>query len=196
MEKERLVMDFKELLEKRRAVRDYEDREVPLELIKNLISDSIKAPNASNAQPWKFIIVNDKAVMKRISDDSKKTLIAGIEKDPNSPMKGYLEVLKNENFNVFYNAPCLVAVVARAKGATVATDCGLLAAYLMFAAAERGLGTCFVAQGAEVRDPELVQEIGLPEGYRIWAPIILGYPKTIPPTPERKEPVLLKIISK
>jgi nitroreductase len=189
-------MEFKELLEKRRAVRDYEDREVSLDLIKSIIADSIKAPNASNAQPWKFIIVNDKAVMKRISDDSKKTLIAGIEKDPNSPMKGYLEVLKNENFNVFYNAPCLVGIVARAKGATVATDCGLLAAYLMFAAAERGLGSCFVAQGAEVRDPELVQEIGLPEGTRIWAPIILGYPKAIPPMPERKEPVILKIISK
>lgn len=189
-------MDFVELLEKRRSVRDYEDREVSLEVIKSLIADSIKAPNASNAQPWKFIIVNDKQVMKRISDDSKRTLIAGIEKDPNSPMKGYLEVLKNENFNVFYNAPCLVAVVARTKGSTVATDCGLLAAYLMLSAASRGLGSCFVAQGAEVRDPQLLQEIGLPEGYRIWAPIILGYPKTIPSMPERKEPSILKTISR
>jgi nitroreductase len=168
---------------------------VSLDLIKAIIGDSIKAPNASNVQPWKFIIVNDKEMMKRISDDSKKTLIAGIEKDPQSPMRGYLEVLKNENFNVFYNAPCLVAVVGRFKGSMVATDCALVAAYIMLSAASRGLGTCFVAQGAEARTPELLQEIGLPEGYRIWAPIILGYPKIIPPMPERKEPVILKIIS-
>lgn len=187
-------MDFKELLEKRRAVRDYQDKEVPVDLIKEIIADSIKAPNASNLQPWKFIIINNRQMMKRISDASKKTIIAGIEKDPNSPMKGYLEILKNESFNVFYNAPCLVAIVGRLKGATIAIDCALAAAYFMLSAASMGLGTCFVAQGAEVRDPELLMEIGLPEGYRIWAPIILGYPNNIPSMPERKEPDILKII--
>jgi nitroreductase len=188
-------MDFQELLVKRRSIRDFEDKDVSLDLIKDIIADSIKAPNASNAQPWKFIIVNDKKMMKRISDDSKKTIMAGIERDPNSPMKGYLEVLRNEHFNVFYNAPCLVAIVGRQKSPTIAADCGLLAGYLMLSAASHGLGTCFVAQGAEVRDPELLQEIGLPEGYRIWAPVILGYPKAIPAMPERKEPAILKIIS-
>ena len=59
-------MDFTELLEKRRAVRDYEDKAVPLEVIKAIIADSIKAPNASNRQPWKFIVVNNKAMMKKI----------------------------------------------------------------------------------------------------------------------------------
>jgi nitroreductase len=188
-------MDFKELLEKRRSVRDFEDKEVPLDLIKEIINDSIKAPNASHKQPWSFIIVNNKDMMKRISDASKQTLIAGIEKDPNSPMKGYADVLRDENFNVFYNAPCMVGIVGRIKGATIAYDCALLACYFMLSAAARGLGTTWVAQGAEVRDPELLEEIGLSEGYRIHAPIILGYPKSIPPMPERKEPNILKTIS-
>ena len=188
-------MDFNELLEKRRSVRDFEDKKVPLDLIKEIINDSIKAPNASHKQPWSFIIVNDKDMMKRISDASKKTLIAGIEKDPNSPMKGYADVLRDENFNVFYNAPCMVGIVGRIKGATIAYDCALLACYFMLSATEKGLGTPWVAQGAEVRDPELLNEIGLSEGYRIHAPIILGYPKSIPPMPERKEPNMLKIIS-
>ena len=61
-------MDFKELLEKRRSVRDFEDKEVPLDLIKEIINDSIKAPNASHRQPWSFIIVNNKDMMKRISE--------------------------------------------------------------------------------------------------------------------------------
>jgi nitroreductase len=188
-------MDFRELLEKRRSIRDFEDKAVSPDTVREIIADSIKAPNASNLQPWKFIVVNNKAMIKKISDSSKKTIIAGIEKDPNSPMKGYLEILKNESFNVFYNAPCLVAVVGRLKGATIAIDCALAAAYFMLSATSRGLGTCFVAQGAEARDPELLKEIGLPEGYRIWAPIIVGYPKNIPPIPERKDPEILKIIS-
>ena len=188
-------MYFNELLEKRRSVRDFEDKEVPLDLIKAIISDSIKAPNASHKQPWSFIIVNNKEMIKKISDASKKTMIAGIESDPNSPMKDYAKVLKNENFNVFYNAPCMVGIVGRIKSPTIAYDCALLASYFMLSAAARGLGTTWVAQGAEARDPELLQEIGLPEGHRIHAPIILGYPKSIPPMPERKEPNILKIIS-
>lgn len=188
-------MEFTELLEKRRSVRDYEDRPVPLETVKAIIADSIKAPNAGNRQPWKFIIVNNKEMMKRISDASKATIIAGIEKNPDSPMKGYLEILKKEDFNVFYNAPCLVFIVGPAKNPTIAQDCGLLAAYFMLSAASRGLGTCWIAQGAEARDPALLQELGLPEGYRFWAPIILGYPKAVPPMPPRKEPDILKIIA-
>jgi nitroreductase len=187
-------MDFSELLEKRRAIRDFEDKAVSEEVIKAIIAESIKAPNAGNRQPWKFIVVNNKAMLKKISDNSKKVLIAGIEKDPNSPMQRYLETLKKEEYNVFYNAPCAVIIVAPAKGATIPQDCGLLAAYFMLSAASKGLGTCWVAQGAEARDPELLAELGLPEGYRMWAPIILGYPKAIPPIPERKEPDILKFI--
>ena len=133
--------------------------------------------------------------MKRISDDSKKTLIRGIEKDPNSPMKGYAQVLKDENFNVFYNAPCMVGIVGKIKAATINYDCALLACYFMLSATAKGLGTCWVAQGAEARDPNLLEEIGLPEGHKIHAPIILGYPKSIPTMPERKEPNILTIIS-
>jgi nitroreductase len=188
-------MDFSELMNQRRSVRDYEEREVSPDLIKQIINDSIQAPSASNIQPWSFVIIYNKEMIKRISDSSKSTILAGIEGDPDSPMKGYAEVLRNKNFNVFYNAPCLVLIVGRLKGATIAFDCALLASYFMFSATSRGLGTCWIAQGAEVRDPEILKEIGIPEGYRIYVPLIVGYPKGIPPMPERKEPRILKVIS-
>ena len=188
-------MDFKELLEQRRAVRDFEDKEVATDVLKEMVDDAIMAPNASHRQPWKFVIVNNKTMMKRMSDASKKTIIAGIEKDPNSPMKGYLAVLQDENFNVFYNAPALICVVSKIKGALHDVDCALTASYLMFSATSRGLGTCWVAQGAEVRDEDLLRELAIPEGYRIYAPIIVGYPKMIPPAPERKPVDILQIIS-
>jgi hypothetical protein len=49
--------------------------------------------------------------------------------------------------------------------------------------------------GAEIRDPALLNELGMPEGYRIYAPIVVGYPKAIPDMPERKEADIIKIIS-
>ncbi len=188
-------MDFSKLMNQRRSVRDYEEREVSPDLIKQIINDSIQAPSASNIQPWSFVIIHNKEMIKRISDSSKSTILAGIERDPDSPMKGYAEVLKNENFNVFYNAPCLVLIAGPLKRATIAFDCALVACYFMLSSTSRGLGTCWIGQGAEVRDPELLKEIGIPEGYRIYAPLIVGYPKGIPPMPERKEPRILKVIS-
>lgn len=188
-------MHFEELLTKRRSVRDYEEKPVSTELLKQIITDCVKAPNASNRQQWKFVIVNNKEMMKRISDASKAVIIKGIEANPGSPMQGYLETLKNENFNVFYNAPALVCIVGKIKQPTVSIDCAMAGSYFMLSAAARGLGTCWVAQGAEARDPELLAELNIPEGYRIWGPIIVGYPKNIPPLPDRKDPEILNIIS-
>ena len=188
-------MEFSELLEKRRSVREYEDRKVPLDLIQEIIGDCTKAPNAGNMQLWRFIVINNKDFMKKISDACKQAILADIEKNPDSPMKGYKAVIEKKDHNVFHNAPALVYIVGSAKGATIPMDCSLAAAYFMLSAASKGLGTCWVAQGAMFRDKALSDEIGLPENYRIVAPIILGYPKTVPDMPPRKEPKVLKIIS-
>jgi nitroreductase len=188
-------MQIDELLIKRRSVRDFEDRSVPVEMIKALINDSIKAPNSGNNQAWKFIIVNNREIIRRMSDAGKAAILEDIKGDPDSPMKRYEEPLRNDRFNVFYNAPCLVCIVGTTDDPNIAMDCALAGSYLMLSATANGLATCWVALGAEIRDPALLNELGVPEGYRIYAPIVLGYPKAIPDMPERKEPDIIRIIS-
>jgi nitroreductase len=187
-------MDFFELLEKRRSVRDYEDKEVPLELVQEIINDTIKAPNAGNMQLWRFVIINSREWLKKISDSCKQTIVSDIDSNPNSGWKSYESAMRDENFNMFYSAQSLVYIVGTAKSQTIVWDCSIAASYFMLSAAARGLGTCWVAQGAQLSDPEMLAELGIPENYRIVAPIILGYPKSIPPMPERKEPKILKVL--
>ncbi len=194
IEEKEMQMDFFELLKVRRSVRDYEDKDVPIELIQEIIKDSTFAPNAGNMQLWRFVIVNNREWVKKCADSSKNKILAGIEADPDSPMKGYAETLKNPDFCVFYNAPAVVYLVGSKRAGTLPHDCGLLAAYFMLSATSRGLGTCWVAQGADI-EPELREELGIPENYSIEAPIILGYPKAPPAIAERKEPKILKIVS-
>ncbi len=67
---------FIELLNKRRSIRHFEDKGVSLEIIRKIIKESCLAPSASNGQPWKFIIVNNKDLIKRLSDESKKNLLS------------------------------------------------------------------------------------------------------------------------
>ena len=188
-------MEFSELLVKRRSIRNYEDKPVPIDIIKAIIDDSIKAPNAGNMQLWRFVIVSDKQWMKKISDSCKRSILNDIQNNPQSGFKVYEKQMSNPEFNVFYNAPALVYIVGSPKAPTLSVDTGLLAAYFMLSATERGLGTIFVAQGAELKDPEMLAALGIPENYKIYAPIALGYPVTIPGMVERKEPKILKVLS-
>ena len=187
-------MEFRELLEIRRSIRKFQNKEVPVELVKEMIGDSIKAPNAGNNQPWKFIVISDKKLIKQMSDVSKATILADIKKNPNSSLKIYEKPLQNPDFNVFYDAPCLVCIVGKTGVPTIAVDCALAGSYLMLSAASRGLGTCWVELGKEIRDPRLLKKIGMPEGHGIYAPIIVGYPEKILPMPERKKPEIIECV--
>ncbi|MFC1814513.1 nitroreductase family protein [Thermodesulfobacteriota bacterium] len=189
------MTDFAVLLEKRRSIRDYEDREVTLEIVKEIIRESCLAPSSGNGQSWRFIIVNNREVIKILSDESKRNLLAHLIKNPKSPSKKYIEVLRDPDFNVFYNAPCLVYLLGHMDVRSLQVDCALAACYFMFSALEKGLGTCWIGLGKFIQAPDLRLLIGMPDDCQIVAPIIIGYPKDIPEPTERMEPQILKIVS-
>lgn len=189
------MLNFEQLMEQRRSIRDFLDKPVPRSLVLQIIQDCCLAPSAANNQPWQFIVVLDRKTIKTLSDEAKKNIIAGIRKQPDSPIAAYLAQLEQASFNVFHNAPCLVYIVGNPKIPSLAFDVSLAAAYFMFSATSRGLGTCWIGLGREIRDPGLLASIGVPEGFRIIAPIIVGYPRRIPPAPARNKPKILKIVT-
>ena len=188
-------MDFTKLMMQRRSIRDFADRAVALETVQEIIKDSCLSPSSGNRQEWRFAIVNNKEWIKRISDESKHNILKDIEANPDSYMSRYKAALKDERFNVFYNAPCLIIILGPKDNHTLQIDCSLIACYVMFSATERGLGTCWVGLGAFIKDPDLLMELGITADLQIVAPIILGYPKQIPEAAERKAPQILKVIN-
>lgn len=189
------MMTFSELLQKRRAIRDFEDKAVPLSLVEEILRDATLAPSASNNQPCRFSVVQCRKAIKNLSDESKACLLRDHSDKKIALNPAYVNLLKDENFNVFYNAPCLIFVAGPKSVGSLDVDAALAAAYIMFAAAARGLGTCWVALGANIRDSQLRGELGISENLRIVAPIILGYPKAIPAAPERHAPEILRVIA-
>ncbi|MBU1744986.1 MAG: nitroreductase family protein [Proteobacteria bacterium] len=187
-------MDFETILKNRRSIRDFQNKEVPLPILKEIIQDTCLAPTASNGQPCRFIIIQNRDCIKKLSNESKKSLLDDLDRNPNLPLKQYEAALRDERFNVFYNAPCLVLFVGPKDVYSLDVDCGLTVAYFMFSATSRGLGTCWIGLGAHVRDKKILDEIGVPSGCRIVAPIIIGYPESIPAASERHSPDILKSI--
>ena len=45
-----------------------------------------------------------------------------------------------------------------------------------------------------IRDHETLKRIAVPDDYKIVAPIILGYPESIPAASERHAPIIVKVI--
>lgn len=187
-------MDFRELLKIRRSVREFENRQVPVAQVKEIIADCIHAPNARNAQPWSFIVVANRQVIKRLSDESKKNILWDMGDNPSSPYTMYKPILENADFNVFYNAPCVVYIAGPRDVRSLAVDCALAASYFMLSAADRGLGTCWVDLGSVIRDHSLRSEIGLGRDQMIISSLALGYPARVPVMPPRNEPNILRVI--
>ncbi len=189
------MMTFTDLLKNRRSIRDFQDKAVPMKVIEEILQESTLAPSASNNQPCRFSIVHCKKTMKALSDESKANLLEDFAKNKTSLNPAYVEALKDENFNVFYNAPCVIFIMGSTSVGSLEVDCALAASYIMLSAASRGLGTCWIALGSQIRDPQLKAVLGIPDGCRIVAPIIIGYPKAIPPASERHAPQILRVIS-
>jgi nitroreductase len=189
------MMTFTELLKNRRAIRDFQDKEVPLKIVEEILQESTLAPSASNTQPCRFSIVHCRQTIKSLSDESKENLLDDFAKHKTSLNPAYVDMLKDKNFNVFYNAPCVIYIIGSAAVDSLELDCALAAGYIMFSAASRGLGTCWIALGAYIRDPKTKALLGIPDGCRIVAPIIIGYPKEIPAASERHAPQILRVIS-
>lgn len=188
-------MKFSELLQKRRAIRDFEDKEVPMKVVEEILKESTLAPSASNNQPCRFVVVQCRKAMRNLSDESKTNLLRDHNNGTINLKTEYVSMLQDENFNVFYNAPCLIYIAGAKSVGSLDVDAALAASYIMFSAASRGMGTCWVALGANIRDPQLRAELGLGDNYRIVAPIILGYPKAIPAPSERHAPEILRVIT-
>lgn len=58
--------DYYNFLNSRRSVREFDDKDVPQEVIENLVRTASSAPSGAHKQPWQFVVVRDKEVKKRI----------------------------------------------------------------------------------------------------------------------------------
>ena len=168
-------MSLFEAIEKRSSVRAYTAAAVPADDIRALLRTAVRAPTAMHAEPWRFVVIQDRAALARISERAKQ-LIA-IESMPD---------------NIFYDAGTLIVICARGAGPFVSADCWLAAENLMLAACAMGYGTCPIgfALGA-LDDAEIKAWLGIPADVHPIAPIIVGVPREAVAQRPRRAPEIL-----
>lgn len=57
---------FYEVMNKRRSIRFFSDKDVPLEIIENCINTASTAPSGAHKQPWTFCLISNKELQKKI----------------------------------------------------------------------------------------------------------------------------------
>jgi nitroreductase len=158
--------EFLKLCRARKSVRRFADRPVEREKIELCLEAARRAPSADNMQPWRFIVFDD---------PEKKTLLAeAVFHGAYAPSKR------------FAAAPVLVCmvikenlIVNKVAGMVQGTqwqlvDAGIGGEHFVLAAAEQGLGTCWIGW---YDGRALIKHLGLRgRGFRPVALIALGYP--------------------
>ena len=182
-------MKVLQAIRERRAVRDFKPEPVSAGLLYQLVSAASWAPSAINEQPWQFTIVTDKTILAEISANARKWMLKDLSAMPRAPH--FREILAEPDFNIFYNAPCLVVISTVSSGPWMREDGALAAQNLMLMATALGLGSCWIgfAQGW-LNTEEGHQILNLPGNALVVAPIIVGHPRTVPPPVGRKTPLV------
>jgi nitroreductase len=192
-------MTVADAIHRRRSVRSYTTEAIDEATVRALLTAAVQAPTAMHAEPWMFVVVQDRPALKRYSDMAKATLLKEAERygnlhDPSVTPKndGFLAVLGRAGFNVFYNAGTLILICSRSTNPFVAADCWLAAENLMLAAAAMGLGTCCIGSALHaVNAPDVKAELGIAPDVNVVAAIVAGVPAELPVPQGRKEPVIL-----
>lgn len=152
-------MDVFECIVTRRSVRTYEKKDVPNELIGQMLEAAVRAPSAGNVQPWEFIVVKDIEVKKQLA----------------SVALGQRHVEK---------APAIIAVCAdpekssdkygeRGKKLYCIQDTAAAIENILLTAHSLGLGTCWV--GA-FEDNKVKGILNIPPKLNLVALITIGFP--------------------
>ncbi|HZD43186.1 MAG TPA: nitroreductase family protein [Methanomicrobiales archaeon] len=168
-------------IKNRRSIRDYQDKDLPVEAIHEIIDAGIQAPSGVNLQPWRFVVITDREVIQRISDYCKPILAKDLEAVEREESKAFIDALMSEDFSIFYNAPVLILVLGNQRDPMHAIDCTLCAENMMLAAWSLGIGSCWIGSATVMqRSPEMLSLLQIPEGFDIVSPLIFGYPAFVP----------------
>jgi nitroreductase len=189
--------DLLKMMRTRRAIRRYQQKEVPDELLEKIMEAGRWSPSGDNGQPWRFIVVRDPEIKKGLgkiaSEGSGRRFTAeyltgrmqerfeGL-KDPDKKEKAFKKLTSGEVSSFIANAPVIIIVCAKLDVWDVSYDAAMATQNMLLMAHSLGLGSCVVvAPVSDMRDDmKVMKMLKIPHGYKIIAPVAIGYPGESP----------------
>jgi len=170
------VATFTEVIKDRRSIRKYEEKDIPDEILNQVLESVRWSPSWANTQCWEVIVIKDQAVREKL-----QATIAP----------------KNPATKAIVSAPVLLALCGKLEASgyysgKVTTkfgdwfmfDLGIATQNICLTAHHLGLGTVIVGLFDQDKTKEI---LNVPQGYELVTMIPLGYPAKSPSAPKRRE---------
>ncbi len=190
-------MKFKEVVIKRRSVRKFKKDAIPGESLGNVLEAGRWAPSAGNCQPWHFLVVTDREIKAKIA--SSCTSFSKEHWKKFSPARARYLAARGGSWDKSYmrDIPILVAVFYRLpenmSGELVLGSVWMAVENMLLAATDKGLGSCVYTFLNRNEENKLKRILNASQRDRIACIVQLGYAKTEPTPPRRKQ--LSEIVS-
>jgi nitroreductase len=148
-----------ELIQKRRSIRKYRDQPVEDDKIKILVETLLRAPSSRGLNPWQFIIIKDKYLIKQLAR------------------------AKEHGADFIKNASLAVVVCGDPKKSDVwIEDCSIASAFVQLVAESLKLGSCWIQirnrmyTDSRTAESYIRQVLDIPLRIRVESIIAIGYP--------------------
>ena len=198
-------MDLDRIIKERRSIRKYQLKEIPQELLEEVLETALWAPSGTNKQDWELVVVRGKERdrLLEIVSKSQEYILPYLKKlFPEKIIKISLQVFKNLG-----GAPVVILIYIPKDVTGYERDLGdqgryhlefhrynlLLSAAaltqnLLLAAYSKGLGTCWMT-GPKYVEKEINELLNITDK-ELVSIVPIGYPDQSPPAPPRKEGVI------
>ncbi len=143
------------LVMKRYSVREFTDEIVTDDQVKTMLTSAMQAPSANNQQPWEFVVVTDKELLKEMS-----TVSRGAWMLENAPL-------------------CITVIMKETEKSPMMRqqDCGAAVENILLEAVNLGLGAVWIGvYPIEERYTKINKLLNIKEG-TAFANIAIGHPK-------------------
>jgi nitroreductase len=158
-----MFMSLVDVILSRRSIRRYEQKEIPEDVLGQILEAGRQAPSAANRQPWHFIVITDYEIKKELS-------------------KGLVNRhIKNSAFTVVGCAYTGLWHIGTRKWSIVGTSIALQ--NMVIAAWAVGVGSCWIG---DFRENKVKQLLNISDKWKVVALISFGYPAEKPEAKKRK----------
>ena len=158
------MSNFTDLVQSRRSIRSYTEDQIPHKHLEKCVDAARIAPSACNSQPWKFIIVNDKKLVKNIA---LKTLSRDYGMNAFTENANAFIVIVSEKQKLI---PSIAGAVQRTDYRLI--DIGIACEHIVLQAQELSIGTCVLGWFNEKRIKKI---LSIPRSRKVELVISMGY---------------------
>lgn len=179
-------------IRERRSVRRLKPDPIPDDVRNVIVEAGLYAPSAKNAQAWHITVVQNPALIDRITAEVKAAIIR-------QNVERYLPLANNPEYAVNFGSSTFVIVsIDPAVTPCPAEDTGTALENMFLAAHSLGIGSCWINQvGPVADDPQvrnLLSELGVPAQNKVFGCATFGYAATEAPTPPSRKTGTVNIV--